>query len=184
MTRRAKNQAVPKEEPPTTEWERLIRTGMAMELAWSQEGRTPTSEEIDSARKDVAHFRLADFSEEKLERLLALGNLDPMPLLEQVKKACRELFKESVGDKAKVLVERLLVPLTDLELVLAMRRSGGRPKGTRHKVTSTQVEAVRQWMRSRRRRKNPTVDDLAAKLGLSRQTIYTLMKEIENGSGD
>ena len=183
MTRRAKDQAVPQEKPLATEWERLIRTGMAIEWAWSQEGRTPTREEIDSARNDVAHFKLADFSEEKLQRLLALGKLDPMPLLEQVKTACRELFKGASGDKATVLFERLLMPITDLELVLALRRYGGRPRGTRHKVTAAQIEAIRRWMKGRRRRRKPTVDDLAEKLGLSRQTIYTLMKEIEAEGG-
>lgn len=184
MTRRGKDQGVPQQEPPATEWERLIRTGMAIELARSQEGRTPTREEIDSAREDVAHFKLADFSEEKLQRFLVLGKLDPMPLLAQVKRACRELFKGASGDKANFLVERLLVPVTDLELVLAMRRYGGRPKGARHRVTPTQIEAVRRWMQGRRRRRKPTVDDLADKLGLSRQTIYTLMKEIEAEGGE
>jgi DNA-binding XRE family transcriptional regulator len=38
-------------------------------------------------------------------------------------------------------------------------------------------------MKGRRRRRKPTVDDLAEKLGLSRQTIYTLMKEIEAEGG-
>jgi hypothetical protein len=179
MTRRAKNQAVPHQEPPETERERLIRTGMAIEFAWSQEGRTPTKEEIESAREDVAHFKLADFPEVKVQRWLALGKLDPLPLLAQMKRACRELFEQSSGDKAKVVVERLLLPVTDLELVLALRRYGGRPRGTRHKVTPAQIEAVRQWMQGRRRRRSPTVDGLALKLGLSRQTIYTLMKEIE-----
>ena len=183
MTRRAKNQAVPQQEPPETEWERLIRTGMALELAWSQEGRTPTREEIESAKQDVAHFKLADFPKEKLQRWLALGKLDPMPLLAQVKRACREIFGQSSGEQAKAVVERLLVPVTDLELVLALRRYGGRPRGTRHKVTPAQIEAVRQWMQGRRRRRSPTVDDLAEKLGLSRQTIYTLMKEIEAEGG-
>jgi hypothetical protein len=92
--------------------------------------------------------------------------------------------KELPTEQAKAWVERLLVPLTDLELVLALRRYGGRPRGTRHKVTPAQVEAVRQWVRGRRRRRSPTVDDLAEKLGLPRQTIYTLMREIEaNGGG-
>lgn len=183
MSRRAKNQAVPQQEPPATERERLIRTGMAIEFAWSQVRRTPTKEEIESAKEDVAHFKLADFPEEKLQRWLGLGKLDPMPLLAQVKRACRELFEESSGEQAKAVVERLLVPVSDLELVLALRRYGGRPRGTRHKVTPAQVEAVRQWMRGRRRRRSPTVDDLAEKLGLSRQTIYTLKREIEAEGG-
>lgn len=161
------------------ERERLIRTGMAIELAWSQEGRTPTREVIESANEDVAHFKLADFPEEKLQRWLALGKLDPMPLLAQVKRACLDLIQQSPTEQVKVLVERFLVPLSDVELVLALRRYGGRPRGTRHKVTSAQIEAVRQWMKGRRRRRSPTVDDLAEKLGLSRQTIYTLMKEVE-----
>jgi len=184
MTRRAKDKAVPQPKPPETEWERLIRTGMAIEFAWSQEGRTPTREEIESASKDVAHFKLAYFSEEKLQRLLALGKLDPMPLLVQMKRVCQELFQQSPGEQAKVLFERLLMPMTDLELVLALRRYGGRPRGKRHKVTPHQIEAIRQWMKGRRRRRNPTVDDLADKLGLSRQTIYTLMKEIEAEASD
>jgi DNA-binding transcriptional ArsR family regulator len=182
MTRRAKNQAVPQQQPPETERERLIRNGMAIELAWSQEGRTPTREEIESARQDVAHFRLADFPEEKLQRLMALGKLDPMPLLAQVKRVCLELLQQSATEKRQAVVERLLVPLSDVELVLALRR-GGRRKGARHKVTPAQVEAVRRWLRGRRRRRSLTVDDLAEKLGLSRQTIYTLMKEIEAESG-
>ena len=177
MTRRAKKPAVP-QQPPETERERLIRTGMAMELAWSQEGRTPTREEIESARQDVAHFNLTDFPEEKVQRWLALGKLDPMLLLAQVKRVCLELLQQSATEQVKAVVERLLVPVADVELVLALRR-GGRRKGARHKVTPAQVEAVRQWMRGRRRRRSPTVDDLAEKLGLSRQTIYTLMREIE-----
>ena len=179
MTRRAKNQTVPQQEPLEMERERLIRTGMAIELAWSQEGRTPTREEIESAKQDVTHFKLADFPEEKLQRWLALGRLDPMPLLAQVKKVCLELLQQSATEQRQAVVERLLVPLSDVELVLALRRYGGRPRGTRHKVTPAQIEAVRQWMQDRRRRRSPTVDDLADKLGLSRQTIYTLMKEIE-----
>jgi hypothetical protein len=152
---------------------------MAMELAWSQEGRTPTREEIESARQDVAHFKLADFPEAKVQRWLALGKLDPMLLLAQVKRVCLELLQQSATEQVKAVVERLLVPVADVELVLALRRYGGRPKGTRHKVTPAQIEAVRWWMRGRRRRRSPTVDDLAEKLGLSRQTIYTLMREIE-----
>jgi hypothetical protein len=183
MTRRAKNQAVPQQEPLASERERLIRIGMAMELAWSLEGRTPTKEEIESARDDVTHFKLADFSAEKLQRWLVLGNLDPMPLIAEMKKACRELLDQSTSGQVNTLANRCLVLVADLELVLVLRRYGGRPKGTRHKVTPAQVEAVRRWMQGRRRRRSPTVDDLAEKLGLSRQTIYTLMKEIEADGG-
>src|SRR5947209_3793751 len=125
MNRRAKRHDVPPgpqaAPPPESERERLIRTGMAIELAWSQEGRTPTMDEIESAKEDVAHFKLADFSEEKLQRWLALGKLDPMPLLAQVKRACLELLQQSPTVQVKELVERLLVPVTDVELVLALR---------------------------------------------------------------
>jgi DNA invertase Pin-like site-specific DNA recombinase len=83
------------------------------------------------------------------------------------------------------VVGRMLSWLKALELVLAVRRYGGRPRGKRHKVTPEQVGTIRRWAAGDRSEiASDSVADVAKKLGLSRQTVYTILKEIETASSD
>ncbi len=78
----------------------------------------------------------------------------------------------------------MLADLQALELILAVRRYGGRPRGKRHKVTPEQVGTIQGWATGDRTEvASDSVADVAKKLRLSRQTVYTILKEIE-ASGD
>ena len=148
----------------------LVLTGFALEAARHLHGRLPTREEVDELRHELA--RQEDTLSVEDRRLYReIGKLDPRPVLERLKQAVTQL-QAKVDER---LVGPVLSRLSELELVLALRRFGGRPRGARHKVTEEQVEAIRRWHEGRDRRSRPTVAEFATSLGLSRQTVYTVL---------
>ena len=93
---------------------------------------------------------------------------------------CRMLLQHE-GEK---VAEELLRHLQAIDVILALRRYGGRPKGKRHKAKTDKIEIIRRWMQGDRSEiASNSVSDAAKKLSLSRQTVYTIMKEIKP-SGD
>lgn len=153
----------------------LVLTGFALEAARHLHGRLPTREEVEELRQELAGQE-DTLSDEDRRLYREIGKLDPRPVLERLKQAVTQLQRK-VGEG---LVGPVLSAVAELELILALRRFGGRPREARHKVTEEQVEAIRKWYEGRRRRTRPTVSEFAKSLGLSRQTVYTVLAELQN----
>ena len=144
----------------------VVLTGFAIVTAQAIHGRCPTKAEVEALRDDYAGHE-DDYSEEDRRQLREIGQLDPRPIIEKM----RRVVANQATDELPGLLDYL-------ELFLALRRSGGRPKGKRQKVTPAQVEAIRKWHEGRHRRSRPTVAEFARAHGLSRQTIYTIIAEL------
>ena len=81
------------------------------------------------------------------------------------------------SQEEKQVVERMQSSLSDLELVLAKRRYGGRPKG--RKVSQDDTENIRKWMAGDRTwERGSSAKDVAKRLKVSRQTVYTIQEEL------
>lgn len=165
-----------------------MRAGLALFLASNSLEKKPTAEEIERAQEQHASCDLAATPADLRPILLALGKKDPRLFVEMARSKAGTLLAlcrmRSDTDGEKV-AEQLLADLQALELVLAVRRYGGRPRGKRHKVTSEQVGTIRRWATGDRTEvASDSVADVAKKLRLSRQTVYTILKEIEAVSSD
>lgn len=206
MNRRSQRQAKPHTEPPpsvpqgeavptstsdgqpvasdplaATPEERLILTGKAMLLAQTMQGRLPTLEEVAHELAEMGPDDAKDLAE--IHPLFRdLGKQDPRPFADQLRQLCEQLrsrLKDRNMDEDEQLVGQMLSTLSHLELVLAVRRYGGRPRGKRHKVTPEQVGTIRRWEEGDRSEiTSGSVADVAKKLALSRQTVYTILKEM------
>lgn len=79
-----------------------------------------------------------------------------------------------LGDYAvpQAVVDEMGALLTHLEAGIAQAK-GGRPKGSRHKVKDNQIRRLVEASQT----PGFSVQKLADELGLSRQTVYTLMKD-------
>lgn len=201
MNRRSPRQAKPRTEPPpsapqvegasnstnadqpaTTPDERLILTGKAMLLAQTMQERLPTLEEVAHELAEMGPDDAKGLAE--LHPLLRdLGRQDARPFTDHLRRLCEQLrsrLKDRNMDEEEQLVGQALGTLSHLELVLAVRRYGGRPKGKRHKVMPEQVGTIQRWAAGDRSEiASGSVTDVAKKLKLSRQTVYTILKEIE-----
>lgn len=176
----ASGHETPRSEP---EEDRLLRAGLALFVASNSLGRKPTAEELERAQEEYAPCDLAATPADLRPILLALGKQDPRLFVEMARSKAGTLLAlcrmRSNVDGEKV-AEQLLADLQALELVLALRRYGGRPKGKRHKVTHEQVGTIRRWAAGDRSEiASDSVAGVAKKLRLSRQTVYTILKEIE-----
>lgn len=172
-------------EPPRSEPEEdsLVRAGLALLMASNSLEKEPTAEDMVRAQEEAARSDLATLDADLRPILLALGKHEPKLLVEQVRSKARTLLascRMRSDTNEELIVEQLLVALQALELVLAVRRYGGRPKGTRHKVTPEQVGTIRRWVAGDRSEiASDSVAAVAKKLGVSRQTAYTIKEEIE-----
>lgn len=168
--------------PCESEEDRLIRTGMAMCFARDMKEDTPTREEVEATlMNEGANGRPSAFPPDTRRRFADLGRQDPRPFIERLKRSCRKLL-EKVRSKEMHeegrLVERIQTTLADLEMVLAVRRYGGRPKGTRKKVTPDEMKELRKWKAGDRSWvSSSSVADVAKKLNVSRQTVYTILAD-------
>lgn len=144
-----------------------VLLGFAIVTAQAIHGRCPTKAEVEALRMELAEQE-DTHSEEDRQQYREIGRLDPLPIIEKMRNA--------VAKQATNELPRLL---DYLEVILALRRSGGRPKGKRQKVTPAQVEAIRKWHEGRHRRSRPTVAEFAKAQGLSRQTVYTIIAELD-----
>ena len=186
MKRRAKKKADAsnaKTPPRESEEDRLIRTGMAMCFARDMEGATPNRQAVEASLVDEgANAPLTALPPDLCRRLADLGRQDPRPFIEELKQSCRKLLdqcrRKEMHEEGR-LVEQIQTTLGDLELVLAVRRYGGRPKGTRKKVTPDEINELRKWKAGDRSWvSSSSVVDVAEKLKVSRQTIYTILEEL------
>jgi hypothetical protein len=144
----------------------LVLIGFAIEAARHLHRRCPTKGEVEALRKELAEQE-DTLSDEDRRQYREIGLLDPQPVIQQMRRA----VAEESPDDLPGLLDRL-------ELILALRRYGGRPKGKRQKITPAQVEAIRRWHEGRNRRSRPTAAEFAKEQGLSRQTIYTIIAEL------
>ena len=183
MPRHAKHKADPpkaRTPPRESEEDRLIRTGMAICFARDMKQEAPQREELEAILMDEgANAPPTTLPADLRHRFADLGRQDPRPFMERIKHSCHKLLPLCQTQEEKRLVEQMMTTLADLELVLAVRRYGGRPRGTRHKVKPDQIEAIRRWKAGDRSLvHSSSVADVAKKLGLSRQTVYTILEGI------
>lgn len=185
MNRRAKKKTDAPEgqtPPPESEEDRLIRTGMAMWFARDMKEDTPTREEVEATLASDFKGVPTAFTPDIRRRFADLGRQDPRPFIERLKRSCRKLLKKLRSKEMQEegrLVERIQTTLADLELVLAVRRYGGRPKGTRKKVTPDEINELRKWNAGDRTWvSSSSVADVAKKLNVSRQTVYTILADL------
>jgi hypothetical protein len=108
-----------------------------------------------------------------------MGTPDPLKLVQRLKQLGQELAAALHTEQAPPLLGQMQSALEGLELALKRRKQGGRPKGRRHKVNPTHIEAIRRW-KAGDRSEYPvgSIRGLAAALRLSRQTVYTILAEI------
>ena len=109
--------------------------------------------------------------------LLPSGKPDPMRWVQRLKQICQEL-EVARPEEVQRLLAQMRSALNDLEAALQQHRQGGRPKGKRHKVKATDIEAIRRWEKGESR--VGSITDLADALELSRQTVYTILAEIRS----
>jgi hypothetical protein len=187
MPRRAKKKSEQKEAssqatpPPESEEDRLIRVGMAMWFARDMEGDVPKREDVEWAIELGSHYDVRSLPHDLRRHYVELGKQDPRPFMERIKQSCQKLLELCQShEEEKRLLERMQSSLSDLELVLAMRRYGGRPKGTRSKVSADEIENIRKWKGGDRTWVGgSSVADVAKELNVSRQTVYTILDEIK-----
>jgi hypothetical protein len=186
MNRRAKKKTDALEgpmPPRESEEDRLIRTGMAMWFARDMKEDTPTREEVEATLMNEGANANPSALPPDIRRSLAdLGRQDPRPFVERLKRSCRKLLEKLRSKEMQEevrLVERIQTTLADLELVLAVRRYGGRPKGSRKKVTPDEINELRKWKAGDRTWvSSSSVADVAKKLNVSRQTVYTILADL------
>lgn len=185
MPRRAKttepennSQAAP---PLESQEDRLVRVGMAMWLTWDATEGTTTKEQLDWQIEHFPKVELESLSVKDRNRYLELGKKDPRPSIERLKESCHKLLELCKShEEEKLLVKQMQSSLADLEVVLLVRRYGGRPKGTGKKVTPDIIENIRKWKAGDRTWvSGSSVKEVANKLNVSRQTVYTILEEIK-----
>jgi hypothetical protein len=161
--------------------DKLVLEGLARVKAQQTWGRVPTAAELGAARGEVAPRDLDNVPSDERARLMEVGRGDATPFLVRLRALCQTLQRRLTGwAGTRVLVE-VLACVDELELALIHRKPGGRPRGKRHKVKAEHLEAVRQWMEGGG---GGSVSALAKSLGLSRQTVYTLIQQISEGRRD
>src|ERR1700677_808369 len=128
----SENEAVPQGVPhPESMEDRLVRTGLAMDLARDSLGDDPRKL-IELVEEQGVFADLGLLSQEARPRFALLGKQDPRPFIQRLKQLCSKLLERLQSqENEKRLVEKMQFTLSDLEVVLAVRRYGGRPKGTR-----------------------------------------------------
>jgi len=185
----SKNEASPQATPPAErEADRLVRTGIAMTNARDKAGGATTSQDVERAIEQDADFEMDGLTPEALRIYAEFGRQDPRPFMERLKRSCqelRELCHNKNEHEAERLVEGMQSTLANLELVLAVRRYGGRPKGTRKRVLPDGIENLRKWKAGDRIWvSGESVADVAKKLKVSRQTVYTILDEIRESENE
>ena len=157
-----------------------------MKLARDALEATLTREDAEYVIEQSDNLTLKRLSPEQRKRCLELGKKDPRPFIERLNQSCQNLLVLCQSqEEQKRLVEEMQSSLADLELVLAVRRYGGRPKGKGRKVTPDEIENIRKWKHAGDRTwvSGSSVADVAKKLNVSRQTVYTILDEIKAEDG-
>lgn len=97
---------------------------------------------------------------------------DPVAMVQTLKDLGRQLEEEVSHE----VIRNLNVTLAELEQVLKQRKRVGRPKGKRHKTQDHHVETIRAWSEGD---KTQSARELARSLGLSHQTVYTILADLK-----
>src|SRR5437763_1505987 len=130
MPRRAKKKSKQKEAtsqavpPPESEEDRLVRLGMAMWFARDMKQETPTREEVEATlMNEGANAPPTALPPDFRRRFIELGKQDPRPFIERLKESSQKLLVLChCQEEEKRVVERMQSTLSDLELVLAVKR--------------------------------------------------------------
>jgi hypothetical protein len=171
--------------PSVKQHEKTIRLGRAMLLAYEQTSpNMPKKADIGKALIAQAGDDLEQFPSEDLWRWYYLGKQNPRPLIESLARKLDELSRYSDTPWLQERVQPMQALVRDLRLGCGVPRWSGRPKGKRNKVTPDDIDAVRRWMKDRRKAGSLSASELARTLKVSRQTLYKLMKEIESGQAN